>query len=136
MKGVGSLVLILALVGCQSASGDARPETVSWSAQYDVPFDSMVSCLSANAAEPLTPAPQVSKQDGVARIVLAAAGAPPSVPEEYTVRRLDDRRSGVAWQRSQPVGTGNYFKDWSVNVAERCAKIYADFGAGAYGLRH
>ena len=135
MKAAGALVLILALAGCQS-TGDARQETVRWTLQYDVPFDTMVTCLSTNAAQPATAAPQISRQGGVARIGLAEAGASNTGAGEYTVRQLSDRKSQVDWQRSQPAGTGNYFENWSRNVAEHCAQVYAEFGSGAHGVRH
>jgi hypothetical protein len=136
MKAAGSLVLILALAGCQSTPGGARQETERWTVRYDVPYDIMARCLESNAVEPLAPAPQVSRQDGTVRIVLAQAGLPNPVPEQFTVRRLSDRQSAVDWQNSQLPGKGGYLGNWAHNVADRCAKDYAEFGPGSYSLSH
>lgn len=135
MKAVGALVLLAALAGCQSA-GNALPETVHWTGQYDVPLDKMVTCLSANAVEPGAAPPQVTRQNGIVHIMLAPAGLSSAGAGEYTVRSLGDGKTQVDWQRVQPAGTGTYFRDWTNNVAGRCGKIYSDFGSGAYGLHH
>jgi len=136
MKAAGLLVLILALSGCQSTTSGVSQETVSWTAAYKVPFDAIVTCLATNTAQPLTPAPQVSRQDGVAHIVLGQTSLANSAAQEFTVRRVSEGETAVDWRRSQPVGTGSHYQTWSRYTSDRCAKSYSNFGPGAYGLTH
>jgi hypothetical protein len=110
--------LSLALAACSSTAA-SPPLPPIWSATYDVPFDAMVSCLSAKPTGAFAVSKPEFFQEGVTRIAFAPTKTP-QVDSAYTLRRS---ASGtvVIWRRPGNVGGLDWLDNEARSRADRCA---------------
>jgi hypothetical protein len=114
---LGSLSIVLGTAACSGASPPPLPPV--WSSTYDVPFDAMVSCLSAKPAGSFAVSGPELFQDGVVTISFTPAKTPQAA-STYTVRRTGSRTQ-VNWRRPGNVGELDWLDNEARSRADRCA---------------
>ena len=110
--------LALALAACGD-SGSPPPLPPVWSANYDVPFDTMANCLSAKPAGAFAASKPEFFQEGVTRIAFTPAKTP-QVDSAYTLRRTGSGTQ-VIWRRPGNVGGMDWLDNEARSRADRCA---------------
>jgi hypothetical protein len=110
--------VVLAAAACQTQQNQPQPDV--WSANYNVPFSSMVACLAA----PPTGAFQVYApsypEAGMARIVFIPANTP-QARSEYVVLQMVGNNSMVSWKRFGSVRGLDWLDGEARKRADACA---------------
>ncbi len=118
VKKVFVSAIVLAAAACQTQQN--QPQRDVWSANYNVPFSSMVACL----ATPPTGAFQVYApsypEAGMARIVFIPANMP-QARSEYVVLQMVGNNSMVSWKRFGSVRGLDWLDGEARKRADACA---------------
>ncbi len=114
---LGSVSIALGAAACSGAQPPPLPPV--WSTNYDVPFDAMVSCLSAKPAGAFAVSGPEFFQDGVVMISFTPAKVP-QAGAAYTVRRAGSGTQ-VNWRRPGNIGTLDWLDNEARSRADRCA---------------
>jgi hypothetical protein len=117
---MGKVVLASAaiMLGAACSSSAPPPLPPVWSANYAVPFDVMVGCLSAKPAGAFNVSRPDIPQDGVAVIDFTPEKAPQAA-STYTVRKAGSG-SQVIWRRPGNVGGLDWLDGEAHSRADRC----------------
>jgi hypothetical protein len=118
-QAIACAALALGVAACSGASSAPPPLPPVWSANYDVPFDAMVSCLSAKPASAFTVSRPEYFQEGVTRIAFTPTKTPQAA-SAYTVRRAGNGTT-VIWRRPGDVGGLDWLDNEARTRADRCA---------------
>jgi hypothetical protein len=113
---LASVSIGLGAAACSSTAPPPLPPV--WSANYAVPFDAMVSCLSAKPAGAFAVSAPDLPQDGVAVIAFTPANTP-QAGSAYTIRQTGSS-SQVIWRRPGNVGGLDWLDNEARSRADRC----------------
>ena len=113
---LASVSIVLGATACSSSGPPPLPPV--WSANYAVPFDAMVGCLSAKPAGAFSVSPPDLPQDGVAVTNFTPTNAP-QAGSAYTVRQSGSG-SQVIWRRPGNVGGLDWLDGEARTRADRC----------------
>jgi hypothetical protein len=112
------VVIALAAAACQTQQNQPQPDV--WSANYNVPFTSMVACLAA----PPPPGFQVYApgypEAGMARIVFIPANTP-QAQSAYVVLQMVGNVSQVSWKRLGSIRGLDWLDGEARKRADACA---------------
>ena len=111
----GFVAIALAAAACQTTQQDQTQRDV-WSANYNVPFEAMVACLSAPTGAFQVYAPAYL-EPGMARIVFIPSNTP-QAQSAYVVRQMVGGVSMVSWKRFGSITGG---LDWLDGEARKRA---------------
>jgi hypothetical protein len=113
------IVALCALAACQSQGQlDRQPPT--WSAAYQVPWETMANCIVARSQRPLvTITPTFHSREGRAKVVESTPTG--SVLGTFEIRRLASGATEVSY-RSIYGGPGTTAGGDARNTADRCAR--------------
>lgn len=111
--------LVLGLAGCATQTRTERPV---WSANYNMPFDTMVNCLAAPADGAFAVAPPTTGLGGVVHIGFTPASMP-QVRSEFIVYRLPENATQVNWRRPGNVGGYDWVDGEARTRANRCGGV-------------
>lgn len=114
---LASASIALGAAACTSTAPPPLPPV--WSANYAVPFDAMVSCLSAKPTGAFAVSAPDLPQDGVAVIAFTPANTP-QAGSAYTIRQTGSS-SQVIWRRPGNVGGLDWLDGEARSRADRCA---------------
>jgi hypothetical protein len=107
------VVLALGAAGCSSPP---RPGPPVWSANYAVPFDTMVNCLMSSPLDAFTVGAPTPGFGGVVRLSFIP-GNTPQANSYYMIYRLPENGTQVNWHRADDV----MGLDWIDGVARKRA---------------
>jgi hypothetical protein len=113
------LASVCALAACQSQGQlDQKPPT--WSAAYQVPWETMANCIVARSQRPLvTITPTFHSREGRAEVVESSPTG--GVLGTFDIRRLSTGATQVSY-RSIYGGPGTTAGGDARNIADRCAR--------------
>jgi hypothetical protein len=111
--------LAFGLAACSGSSSAPPPLPPVWSATYDVPFDAMVSCLSAKPSGAFAVSRPEYFQEGVTQIGFTPTKTPQAA-STYTVRRAANSTT-VIWRRPGNVGEMDWLDNEARSRADHCA---------------
>jgi hypothetical protein len=89
-------------LGVAACSSPPRPGPPVWSADYAVPFDTMVNCLTSTPAGALTVGQPVAGFGGVVRLSFIPSNAP-QANSYYVLQHLPNNGTQVNWYRANDV---------------------------------
>jgi hypothetical protein len=115
---VATVAIGLGLAAC-GGSSSTPPLPPVWSATYAVPFDGMVSCLSAKPGGAFAVSAPEFYQEGVVTISFTP-NKTPEAASAYTVRRVDSGNTLVNWRRPGNVGGLDWLDTEARSRADRC----------------
>ena len=116
------LALACIAVGVAACSNQTRTEKPVWSANYNLPFDAMVACLSAPPEGAFAVTAPTSGFGGVVHIGFTPASMP-QVAAQYVVYRLPENASQVSWRRPDNVGGFDWVDVEARQRANRCGGV-------------
>ena len=94
-----SVVMTLGMAGCSSPP---RPGPPVWTADYAVPFDTMVNCLMSSPAGAFTVGSPAPGFRGVVRLSFVPSNAP-QANSYYMIYHLPNNAAQVNWHRANDV---------------------------------
>jgi hypothetical protein len=98
-----SVVMVLGgALGVVACSSPPRPGPPVWSANYAVPFDTMVNCLMSSPAGAFTVAAPAPGFGGVVRLGLIPTSTP-QANSYYMIDHLPENGTQVNWHRANNV---------------------------------
>lgn len=124
MRWLASLAGIL-VSSCAPTLDDLRTEPVRWTAEYDVPYDTLTNCLAARMSEKYSAVPQVYPRDRIGIVTVTwpqVLLAPGGLFSEYTIRSIGADRSSVEWRRRKMGLDLGENEQFSKDAAARCAE--------------
>jgi hypothetical protein len=107
-------------VGVAACNTRPPPDPPVWSANYAMPFDAMVTCLSTSPAGAFTVSGPTYGLGGIATIAFTPTNAPQAA-SQYVVYRLPNNGSQVNWRRPGNVGNIDWLDGVARTRANRCA---------------
>ena len=119
-KVLGFVAIALAAAACQTTQQDQTQRDV-WSANYNVPFESMVACLAAPPTGAFQAYAPAYPEAGMARIVFIPNNMP-QARSAYVVLQMVGGVSMVSWKRFGSITGG---LDWLDGEARKRADACA-----------
>ena len=115
-----SAAVALAATACTTQQNQPQPDV--WTANYNVPFDSMVACLAAPATGAFQAYAPAFPEAGMARIVFIPANTP-QARSEYVVLQMVGNVSQVSWKRFGSIRGLDWFDGEARKRADACAAM-------------
>jgi hypothetical protein len=114
---VFAVMALAALTACQSP-GELAQKPPTWSAAYQVPWETMANCIVARSQGPLVTVKPTFSSGRAQVVVTNLAGA---VLGSFDIRQISGRTTEVAY-RSIYGGPGTSAGGDAQDIADRCAR--------------
>ena len=113
-----TVCIAVGVAGCNTRPPADPPV---WSANYAMPFDAMVTCLSTNSDSAFAVSPTTGL-GGIVRIGFTPTNAPQAA-STYVIYHLPDNGTQVNWRRPGNVGNLDWLDGLARTRADRCANV-------------
>jgi hypothetical protein len=125
----GSVVLTIGLAACATPP---RPGPPVWSANYAVPFDTMVNCLVSSPTSGMTVSQPVTGLGGIVTLSFIPNNVP-QAQSYYAIYHLPNDGTQVNWHRAGDVGGLDWIDTEARTRANRCGGVPYQAALGTAG---